>query len=128
MADVEKRGLIVTSHSALKAYLELALEDAGLKPDTAATLHDGLAYLKEHTPRLIVLDELSEDGLDAAGFVWRIKRVKRLKSVPTIQIVHEANERERMTMEISGADHIVELPIKNSRFRKLLENLLSISR
>ena len=128
MADGEKRGLIVTSHTALKAYLELALEEAGLKPDTVPTLHEGLSYLKEHTPQLIVLDELSEDGLDAAGFVWRVKRVKRLREVPTIQIVHKASERERMTMEISGADHIVELPIKNSQFRRLLENLLSISR
>ena len=128
MADDEKRGLIVTSHSALKAYLELALEDAGLKPDTVPTLRDGLAYLKEHTPQLIILDELSEGGLDAAGFAWRIKRVKRLKNVPTIQIVHGANERERITMEISGADHIVELPLKNNRFRQLLDNLLSISR
>ena len=128
MTNDEERGLIVTSHSALKAYLELALEEAGLKADTAASLHEGLAYLKEHTPRVIVLDELSEDDLDAAGFVWRVKRIKRLKHTPTIQIVHQANERERMTMEISGADHIVELPIKNRLFRELLENLLSISR
>jgi len=128
MTNDEERGLIVTPHSALKAYLELALEEAGLKVDTVATLHEGLAYLKEHTPRLIVLDELSENDLDAAGFVWRVKRIKRLKHTPTIQIVHRASERDRMTMEISGADHIVELPIKDRLFRELLENLLSISR
>jgi len=71
---------------------------------------------------------LHEEGLDSAGFVWRIKRVKRLRRVPTIQIVHGSNERERVTMEISGADHIVELPIKNRRFRRMVEELLSISR
>lgn len=128
MANEKQRGLIVTPHTALKAYLELALEDAGLKADTVATLHEGLTYLKEHTPRLIILDELAEQSLDSAGFVWRVKRVKRLKSVPVIQIVHQASERDRTTIEISGADHIVELPIKNSRFRNLLERLLSLSR
>ena len=124
----ERHGLIVTSHNALKAYLELAFEDAGLKPVAASTLREALEYLKTHVPRLIVVDEISEDGLDAAGFVWRLKRVTRLKRVPTIQIVHKASERERVTMEISGTDHIVELPIKNSPFRKLLEGLLSNDR
>jgi len=128
MTQSENRALIITSQNTLKAYLELVIEDVGLKPDVLASLHEGLAYLKNHTPRLIVLDELYENGLDAPGFVWRVKRIKRLKHCPTIQIVHRASERDRMTMEISGADHVVELPIKNGPFRNLLANLLSNER
>ncbi|WP_456409487.1 response regulator [Oceanithermus sp.] len=120
--------LIISPNPALKAYLELVFEEFGLAPHTEPTLLKGLHYLKEHTPRIIVLDELHEKGLDSAGFVWRIKRIKRLRRAPTIQIVHGSNERERITMEISGADHIVELPIKDRRFRRMVEELLSISR
>ena len=128
MESNDALALIVSPNATLTTYLELVFEDFGLTPHTTATLMEGLAYLKEHTPRIIVLDELRENGLDAAGFVWRVKRVKRLKRVPTIQIVHGSNERERLTMEISGADHLVELPIKDRRFRRLVEELLSISR
>jgi len=128
MESNDALALIVSPNLTLKAYLELVFEDFGLTPHTEPTLLGGLRFLKEHTPRVIVLDELHEEGLDSAGFVWRIKRVKRLRRVPTIQIVHGSNERERVTMEISGADHIVELPIKNRRFRRMVEELLSISR
>lgn len=124
----KRQGLIITPHSALKAYLELALEDAGLSPVVANSLREAFEYLKTHVPRLIVVDEISEGELDAAGFVWRLKRITRLKRVPTIQIIHKASERERVTMEISGSDHIVELPIKNSQFRQILDGLLSYDR
>jgi len=120
--------LIVSPNPTLKTYLELVFEDFGLTPYTAPTLSEGLKYLKDHTPRVIALDELQENGLDSAGFVWRIKRIKRLKHAPAIQIVHNPNERDRLTMEISGADRIVELPIKDRSFRGMLEELLSISR
>ncbi len=128
MDEPIREALTITSNATLKAYLDLVFEDAGLKVAGVATLREGLEYLKSHTPAIIVLDDLHENGLDSAGFIWRIKRVKRLKKTPTIQIIHKTSERERLTIEISGADHIVELPIKNSRFRKLIANLLSISR
>jgi DNA-binding response OmpR family regulator len=128
MEEPNREALTITPNATLKAYLDLVFEDAGLAVANVQTLRDGLTHLKSHTPAIIVLDDLHEDGLDSAGFIWRIKRVKRLKHVPTIQIIHKTSERGRLTIEISGADHIVELPIKNSRFRKLIANLLSLSR
>ena len=129
MAEVSNNGaLTITPNATLKAYLDLVFEDAGLAVTSVKTLKQGLESLKRSTPAVIVLDDLHEDGLDSAGFIWRVKRVKRLKNVPTIQIIHKTSERERLTIEISGADHIVELPIKNSRFRRLIADLLSLSR
>jgi DNA-binding response OmpR family regulator len=128
MEEENLEALTITPNATLKAYLDLVFEDAGLTVSNVETLKEGLEHLKQNTPAVIVLDDLHEDGLDSAGFIWRIKRVKRLKQIPTIQIVHKTSERERLTIEISGADHIVELPIKNSRFRKLIADLLSFSR
>jgi len=128
MAKTNLEALTITPNTTLKAYLDLALEDAGLQVHNVETLKQGLERLKEVTPAIMVLDDLHEEGLDSAGFIWRIKRVRRLKHVPTIQIIHQTSERERLTIEISGADHIVELPIKNSHFRKLIADLLSLSR
>jgi len=128
MAEENREALTITPNATLKAYLDLVFEDAGLTVRNVQTLKEALESLKQITPAIIVLDDLHEDGLDSAGFIWRIKRVKRLKNVPTIQIIHKTSERERLTIEISGADHIVELPIKNSRFRKLIADLLSLSR
>ncbi len=127
MEEENREALTITPSATLKAYLDLVFEDAGLKVKHVQTLKEGLEQLKHGTPAIIVLDDLHEDGLDSAGFIWRIKRVRRLKNVPTIQIIHKTSERERLTIEISGADHIVELPIKNSRFRKLIADLLSLS-
>ncbi len=123
-----REALTITPNATLKAYLDMVFEDAGLKVRSVETLKEGLGYLKKNSPAIIVLDDLHENGLDSAGFIWRVKRVKRLKHVPTIQIIHKTSERQRLTIEISGADHIVELPIKNSRFRKLIADLLSFSR
>ncbi|WP_457630135.1 hypothetical protein [Oceanithermus sp.] len=123
-----REALTITPNATLKAYLDMVFEDAGLKVHSVETLKEGLGYLKKNSPAIIVLDDLHENGLDSAGFIWRVKRVKRLKHVPTIQIIHKTSERQRLTIEISGADHIVELPIKNSRFRKLIADLLSFSR
>ncbi len=128
MAEEKREALTITPNATLKAYLDMVFEDAGLSVRNVLTLRDGLASLKQATPAIIVLDDLRENGLDSAGFIWRVKRVKRLKYVPTIQIIHKTSEKERVTIEISGADHIVELPIKNSRFRKLIADLLSLSR
>jgi len=123
-----REALIITPNAALKAYLDLVFEDVELSVGHYQSLVEGLDYLKENTPAIMILDDLHEDGLDSAGFIWRVKRIKRLKFIPTIQMVHETSERERLTIEISGADHIVELPIKNSSFRKLITDLLSLSR
>jgi len=130
MGEAKKSGevLTITKNPTLKAYLDLVFEDAGLNVKNVETLREGLESLKRSTPAVIVLDDLHEDGLDSAGFIWRVKRVRRLKEVPTIQIIHRTSERDRLTLEISGADHIVELPIKNSRFRRLISDLLSLSR
>ena len=127
MAEIGE-ALTITPNATLKAYLDLVFEDAGLSVFNSQTLRQGLQRLKNNTPSIIILDDLHEDGLDSAGFIWRVKRVKRLKHVPTIQIIHNTSEKERLTIEISGADHIVELPIKNRRFRKLIAELLSLSR
>ncbi|WP_457638186.1 hypothetical protein [Oceanithermus sp.] len=128
MAEEKREALTITPNATLKAYLDMVFEDDGLSVRNVLTLRDGLASLKQATPAIIVLDDLRENGLDSAGFIWRVKRVKRFKYVPTIQIIHKTSEKERVTIEISGADHIVELPIKNSRFRKLIADLLSLSR
>ncbi|GEM_PF-3464921 len=124
----EKEALIITPKSTLKAYLELVFEDAGLQTVCAQSLRQALQLLKNTTPAIIVLDDLHEDGLDSAGLVWRLKRIKRLRRAPTIQVISKSSERERVTIEISGADHIVELPIKDKSFRRLIEDLLSNSR
>ena len=128
MEEPNREALTITPNATLKAYLDLVFEDAGLTIANVQTLRDGLTYLKSNTPAIIVLDDLHEEGLDSAGFIWRIKRIKRIRRTPTIQIIHSSSERARLTVEISGADHIVELPIKNSHFRKLIANLLSLSR
>jgi len=128
MDEPIREALTITPNDTLKAYLDLVFEDAGLSVKNFASLREGMDYLKAHTPAIITLDDLHENGLDSAGFIWRVKRIKRLRKTPTIQVIHKTSERERLTIEISGADHIVELPIKNSQFRKLVASLLSISR
>ncbi len=111
--------IVVVTHSpAIQALLEMIFEEEELPGAFFTSPKEGLAFLKENTPMLIVL----EDGLnpDAFTLASRIKMIPRLRQIPLVLLAEET-DFTKTTAEISGVDHILSKPIDRKRFMALLQ-------
>jgi DNA-binding response OmpR family regulator len=113
--------MVVSVNTTLKALLELAAEEEGLKSLFFERAQEGLNFLKENTPRLIVLD----DGIDIDPFTIasRLKMSRRLREVPVVMLIAEKDDKTRLTAEISRVDHIFNKPVDRRRLSSLLRSL-----
>ncbi|HEU4741077.1 MAG TPA: response regulator [Meiothermus sp.] len=113
--------LVVSPSPTLKAQIELLLEELSLKGASFSQAQEGLNFLKENTPAVILLDEgLEPDPFTIAG---RLKMIKRLRDVPLVLLISEQNERTTVTAEVSRVDHLVPKPLDRRRLKSLLRSL-----
>lgn len=80
MAEPYPGVLLMGRNQAVRAYLELLFEGKGMPVKSFDSAREGLLWLRDHTPKLILLDhDLDPDPFSVAA---RIKHVRRLKGVP----------------------------------------------
>lgn len=86
---------------------------------------DVLAYLRERTPDLIVLDiEMPFlSGLDLCG---RIKAVPRLRDVPVILVTSLRDDRTRASRPVVRADEMLEKPISRLELLEVVNRYLPV--
>ena len=120
-ASASNSVVVVSANTTLKALLELTAEEEGFKSLFFDHAQEGLNFLKDNTPRLIVLDE----GIDIDPFTIasRLKMSRRLREVPVAMLIGENDERTRLTAEISRVDHIFNKPVDRRRLSSLLRSL-----
>jgi DNA-binding response OmpR family regulator len=90
-----------------------------LKDSAEATL----AYLREHTPALMMLDAHLPDlsGLVIAG---RVRRVKRLQNVPIIALVSAKDTYVLKDAQHAGVNHIITKPLTGQDIRAIVAKQL----
>ena len=113
--------VVVSANTTLRALLELTAEEEGLKSMFFDHAQEGLNFLKDNTPRLIVLDE----GIDIDPFTIasRLKMSRRLREVPVAMLIAENDDKTRLTAEISRVDHVFNKPVDRRRLSSLLRSL-----
>lgn len=114
--------LVVTSSLTLRALLELSIEERGVEALFCDKAQQGLDFLKNNTPRAIVLDD--QIDIDPFSIASRLKMSRRLREVPVILLIGESDERAKLTAEISRVDHVISKPLDRKVFSTLLRRLL----
>ena len=85
---------------------------------------EALAWLKDHTPDLAILD-VAMPHLDGIEVCSRMKRVRRLKDVPVIILTGLRDAATRASARQAKADALVIKPLEGKDFRALVRRVLA---
>ncbi|RDI96507.1 response regulator [Meiothermus sp. QL-1] len=123
MADAlrSEKILVITPSPALRALLELSLEEEGLEGVFYEKAQQGLEFLKNHTPRAIVLDDVVE--IDPFSIATRLKMSRRLREVPVVLLLSDNDDRTKLTAEFTRVEHVLSKPLDRKAFAQILRSL-----
>ena len=109
---------------AFTVVVEMLLSLDGYEVVTVGDGREALAWLREHTPDLAILDVAMPhlNGLDVCG---RMKRVRRLKGVPVMILTGLRDDATRTLARQAEADALVPKPLEGKDFRALVRRLLA---
>lgn len=85
---------------------------------------EALAWLKDHTPDLAILD-VAMPHLSGIEVCERMKRVARLKNVPVMILTALRDDTTRAMARHAKADALVVKPLEGKDFRALVRRLLA---
>lgn len=117
------RILVAEDHAGFRTVIALVLGADGHDVYCVGDGRETLAYLKDHTPDLIVLD-VDMPILDGIGVCERVKRIGRLKRVPVVLLTGRHDLETERRAQLAGADLMVNKPLEGKDFRQLVGALL----
>lgn len=85
---------------------------------------EALAYLKDHTPDLAILDVHMPD-VNGIDLCQRMRRVSRLKDVPVIILTALRDEKTQTMAKMAKADLVVTKPLEGKDFRATVTQVMS---
>lgn len=112
--DQEGQRVLIDMLLSLEGYRLVAVEDG----------REALAWLKENTPDLVVLD-VNMPYVDGIDVCRRMKGVSRLAEVPVVVLTAMRDEGTEQAVRAAGADVMVRKPLEGKDFRKQVRRLLS---
>ncbi len=124
-----KKVLVVDDEADVRAYLSLALEDAGFEVATAADGLDALEMARQNPPDLISLD-LVMPRHSGARCYHDLQKDKRLAKIPVLIVTGHARDQlgradfEEMTM--SGPGIYLEKPVSSESYVAAVRKLLGV--
>jgi CheY-like chemotaxis protein len=124
-----KRILVVDDEADVRAYLSMALEDAGFAVDTAADGLDALEMARRNPPDLISLD-LIMPGHSGARCYHDLQKDKRLAKIPVLIVTGHARDDlgrsdfEQMVM--SGPGIYLEKPVSHESYVAAVSKMLGM--
>lgn len=125
MSDAPAAPVILTAEdeAGQRAVVELLLSSDGYEIASVADGREALAWLKEHTPALAILDVRMPHlgGLDVCR---RMKGVRRLANVPVVILTAMRDTATDEAARAAGADLIVHKPLEGKDLRIQIRRLL----
>lgn len=115
--------LVADDEPAVRNLLEMVLGADGHTIVTVADGKEALAYLKDNTPDLIVLD-VNMPFLTGIDVCSRIKRIKRFQYTPVVILTAMSDQRTRDEARGVKVDLFVNKPLTGKNFRKTVQDLL----
>jgi DNA-binding response OmpR family regulator len=115
--------LIADDSESIRSLLEMILSAEGHHVVQVEDGRAALAYLKDNTPDLMVLDVTMPfiDGIEICG---RVKRISRLKASPVIILTAHTDDESRRRALAAGADAFVNKPLAGKNLRQTINDML----
>lgn len=118
--------LVISTSPTLKALLELSIEEQGIQSAFFEKAQLGLNYLREVTPKVIVLDDMID--IDPFSITSRLKMSRRLREIPIILLIDANDQQAKLTAEIARVDYVVTKPIERRLFSTILRRVVNPDR
>jgi DNA-binding response OmpR family regulator len=119
--------LIADDEEGHRSLLEMLLTLDGHEIVAVANGKDALAYLKEHTPDLAILDVHMPD-VNGIDLCQRMRRVSRLRDVPVIILTALRDEKTQTMAKMAKADLLITKPLEGKDFRATVTKVMSEGR
>ena len=119
--------LLVADHDPLQFELfDMIFHADGYRLKTFADGQDVLAYLREHTPDLAIL-ETGTPSVDGFELCRKMKSIKRLKEVPIVLVTSQEvlSDEVKELAKIVKADLIIPKPLGDKNLRSRVQTLLA---
>ncbi len=116
--------LVAEDDVAFTVVVEMLLSVDGHDVVKVADGREALAWLKEHTPDLAILD-VAMPHLSGIEVCSRMKRVRRLQDVPVIILTGLRDAATRELARQAKADALVLKPLEGKDFRTLVQRVLA---
>jgi DNA-binding response OmpR family regulator len=115
--------LIADDSESIRSLLEMILSAEGHHVVQVEDGRAALAYLKDNTPDLMILDVTMPfiDGIEICG---RVKRISRLKASPVIILTAHTDDESRKRALAAGADAFVNKPLAGKNLRQTINEML----
>jgi CheY-like chemotaxis protein len=124
-----KRILVVDDEADVRAYLSMALEDAGFEVATAADGLDALEKARQNPPDLISLD-LVMPRHSGARCYHDLQKDKRLAKIPVLIVTGHARDQigraDFEEMSMSGPGIYLEKPVSPESYVAAVRRLLGM--
>lgn len=123
-ADGPAKILVADDVEGQRVILEMLLTVDGYDVHAVEDGRAALAYLKDNTPDLAILDVLMPHvgGLEVCH---RMKRIARLKDVPVIILTALRDDQTREEARLVHADRVVYKPLTGKDLRATVRELLA---
>jgi DNA-binding response OmpR family regulator len=115
--------LIADDSESIRSLLEMILSAEGHTVVQVGDGREALAYLKDNTPDLLILDVTMPfiDGIEICG---RVKRISRLKASPVIILTAHTDDDSKKRALQAGADAFVNKPLAGKNLRQTINEML----
>jgi len=101
--------LVIEDDGDTRELLEEALSSAGFRVSTASSGADGLAWLHQHLPDLVLLDQ-NLPGMSGTEVCQAIRRSPGMSAVPVIMLTALSQPRDKVSGLQAGADDYITKP------------------
>lgn len=113
--------LIIEDNTQLQQLYQEALTKLGYDQLTfATTAHQGLTWMIDHQPDLVVLDMMLPEGSNGFDVLEQMKKDPKLEMIPVV-VVTNLDAEEKTARQIGAADYIVKTAVP---FDQIIERIV----
>ncbi len=116
--------LVVDDEAAIRDMMRFALEQAGMKVQSAANAHEALLSISEKRPDIILMDWMMP-GVSGIELTRRLRRDSYSKDIPIIMLTARVTEDDKVAGLEAGTDDYV---IKPFSPRELIARIRAVLR
>lgn len=124
MSKKKPRVLVVDDEEAILEMTRFALQQGGMKAQTASSVYDALVQINDARPDIILMDWMMP-GVSGIELVRRLRKDPKTEDIPIIMLTARITEDDKVTGLEAGADDYI---IKPFSPRELIARIKAVLR
>jgi twitching motility two-component system response regulator PilG len=122
-SGVRYRALVVDDSRMIRMQVGLALQDADVEVENAASGENALQIINQEDFDIIFLDVIMT-GIDGYEVCKAIKRDKARRHIPVVMLTSQSSPFDKIRGKFCGCDAYLTKPVRREEFQKTLDQYL----